>query len=137
MNLTLEEKFENLLNIINLPESEFEESGNLVQDLRAIHDIVTSATQHATKPLIQEVLFELYKFCFEFKVETGTSIAECIWAMTNQIKDLNKEMEEIQLCSEAHDHAEEHARYLLLKQKEVLAILDVIMVATMRHSDEC
>jgi hypothetical protein len=136
MALTLEQRFDNLIDMIAFYQGDFPKEDNLAKSLKTLHEIMTSSIKHALHPSMKEYLFETYNLCVDFKILNGAPFSECMWAMSNQIKDLHEDMDCIRGCSEEHNHNEEHDLFLALKKKEIFAILDVMAAASMRYVNE-
>lgn len=134
MIVTLEQRFDDLIAMVAFYKGAFPKKESLGQNLRVLQEIMTSSSPHALHPSMKEYMFETYNLCVDYKLACGATFAECIWAMTNQIKDLQEDMESVRNCGvETEEEDNEHQLFLELKRKEIIAILDVTAALAIRY----
>lgn len=103
---------------LNIP---FSKGGNLASDLMEILDLIRKTKEIRFSSVAKDMIFSVYKLMIEHKISQGTSHAECVWAMSNQIKDLSNITQKGAPCGTNNK----------IRQIEVEALLDLIMLTTM------
>ncbi len=107
----------------------FVRSKSIVNDLNEIHDLLRKTKEIRFISVIKDLLKDMYELMVDYKMSQGTSYAECVWAMVNQVKDINELLKK-------EEPAAISTPKNVLRRMEVEVLLDVIMLTTMNKQHD-